>query len=396
MVESFHRPTWAEISLDAIHHNIGQFRNALPADMGIMAVVKANAYGHGAVEVAAEAMRSGADYLAVAFLDEAAQLRNAGITSPILVLGYSSPEEIEFAARLDVAITVYSEDVLHALESTAKRHAERPIRIHIKVDTGMGRIGVAAGRDAISFIDRALQLRGIEVEGLFTHYACADESDKSYTYEQYRRFEEIVSHYRERGIEFRYVHAGNSATGIDTPELSYNMLRLGISMYGFYPSEEVNKKRVDLRPAMAYKTRIVMVKTMPAGSGVSYGATYRTSDDEVIATIPVGYADGFTRQLTGKVDVLVHGVRVPVVGRICMDQCMIHVTGVPDVAIGDEVVLFGRQGDQAIPAEEWAEKLGTIHYEIPCMVNYRVPRVFVRDDGERVKVVNLLGNGTNF
>jgi alanine racemase len=386
-VEPFHRPTWVELSLDALHHNIEQFRRTLPSSMRIMAVVKANAYGHGAIGIATSAMQAGADYLAVAFLDEAIQLRHAGITAPILILGYTSPEEIELAAELDVTITAYSEEVLDAIKD---RSDGPPLKIHIKLDTGMGRIGIVGEEAAVAFIDRALAIRGLSVEGLFTHYACADETDKTYTYEQHKRFDRIVHHYRDRGIEFPYLHAGNSATGIDTPELSYNMLRLGISMYGMYPSGEVDRSKIALRPVMAYKTKVIQVKTLPKDSAISYGATYHTSGEERIATIPVGYADGFSRMMSGKAEVLVRGVKVPVVGRICMDQCMINVTGVPDICVGDEVVLFGEQAGSRISAEDVASNLGTINYEITCMVNYRVPRVFVGDDGRRVQVVNLL------
>ncbi len=386
-MEPFHRPTWVEISLDAINHNIEQFRRVLPGDMRIMAIVKANAYGHGAIGVAQAAVEAGVDYLAVAFLDEAMQLRQAGVAAPILILGYTSPEELALVAELDVTITVYSDELLDAI---AARSAGRPVNIHIKLDTGMGRIGITGEEESIRFIDRALSTPGVVVEGLFTHYACADEADKRYTYEQHQRMERIVRHYAQQGIEFPYLHAGNSATGIDTPELSYNMLRLGISMYGLYPSEEVHRDRVQLKPVMAYKTKVVHVKTVPAGSAISYGAIYHTQSEERIATIPVGYADGYSRMLSGKAEALIRGVKVPVVGRICMDQCMINVTGIPDVQVGDEVVLYGEQGGNVITAEDVAEQLGTINYEITCMVNYRVPRVFVRANGCREKVINLL------
>ncbi len=386
-MEPFHRPTWVEISIDAIHHNIAEFRRNLSADMRIMAVVKGNAYGHGAIGVAQAAIEAGADYLAVAFLDEAMQLRQAGITAPILILGYTSPQEIELVDKLDVTITVYSDEMLSAL---AVRRSERPIKIHVKLDTGMGRIGIAGEDAAIRFIDRALSMPGVDVEGLFTHYASADETDKRYTHEQHERMERVVRHYAERGITFPCLHAGNSATGIDTPELSYNLLRLGISMYGLYPSEQVRRERVRLKPVMTYKTKIVHVQTWPAGSGISYGSIYHTQADERIATLPVGYADGYSRMLSGKAEVLVRGVKVPVVGRICMDQCMINVTDIPDVQVGDEVVLYGEQGDHTISVEDVAAQLGTVNYEVVCMVNYRVPRVFIRENGSTAMVINHL------
>lgn len=386
-MDAFYRPTWVEISLDALRHNLRAFRDSLPAEMKIMAVVKADAYGHGAVQIARECMAEGASYLAVAFMDEALELRRAGIEAPILVLGYTPAEAVPLAVKYSITINVYSMDVLEAL---AKRGPEEPsVKIHIKVDSGMGRLGLNRTEDAIAFIERALSLPGVEVEGLFTHYACADEADKSYTREQYSKFERVAGHFREKGISFTYVHAGNTATAIDTPEISYNMVRLGIGMYGLYPSEEVDMKRVKLRPVMSLKTRIVMLKSMEEGAGVSYGALYHASRGEEIATLAVGYADGFSRMLTGKAHALVRGKRVPVVGRICMDQCMISLQDVNGAQIGDEVVMFGEQDGLVLPAEELAEKLGTVNYEIVCMISHRVPRVYM-EAGDVKDTVNPL------
>lgn len=376
-----------EISLDALRHNYGAFRKAIPATMKIMAVVKANAYGHGAIEIAQEAVDCGADYLGVAFLDEAIELRNAGVTSPILVLGYTPPEGIAAAVRHHITLTVFSDSVLDGLQ--AMDLPQGSINIHIKIDTGMGRIGLPDEEAAVAFIEKALKVPGITVEGLFTHYACADETDKSYTYEQHRRFERIVEVFQSKGIDFPIVHAGNSATAIEFPELSCTMVRLGISLYGLYPSAEVNQKRVLLKPVMSFKTGVVMVKTLPPHSGISYGTIYYTEGEEHIATLPVGYADGYTRLLTSRTEVLIRGRKVPVVGKICMDQCMINVTSIPDAAVGEEVVLFGQQGDASIRADDLAEALGTINYEITCMVSNRVPRIYVKN-GEAIKVVNYL------
>lgn len=389
---SFYRPTWVEVSLDAIAHNVGEFRRALPAGKHVMAVVKANGYGHGAVEVSREALRAGAAYLAVAFLDEAIQLRQSGIDAPVLVMGYTPPEAVETARRYRITLAVYSNDVLEALEQSgrAAEAGAEPLRVHVKIDTGMSRIGLVGEAGAAAYIDRLLAVPGVQVEGLFTHYACADETDKTATRLQYEQFARLLAHYSERGIHFRYAHAGNSAAGIDTPELVGNMLRLGISLYGFYPSAHVDHTRIALRPAMSYKTRIVMLKTVPPDTGVSYGMIYRTSGEETIATVPVGYGDGYTRMLTGKASALVRGRRVPVVGRICMDQTMLDVSGVPDVRQGDEVVLFGSQQQTTLHADELAEALGTIHYEIACLVSCRVPRVYVRDDGTVERIVNPL------
>jgi len=387
-LDSFYRPTWVEVSLDALSRNIEAFRRLLPAEIGIMAVVKADGYGHGAVQVARTALDCGAAYLAVAFLDEALELRRAGITAPVLVLGYTPVEGLALARDYDITINVFSDEVLDALAEQGDNG--RPVSVHIKLDSGMGRIGQHREDDAISFIEKALRLPGVRVEGVFTHYACADETDKTHTHEQYRQFKRIVDHFADKGIRFPYVHAGNSATAIDLPELAYNMVRLGISMYGLYPSAEVNRKKIELEPVMSLKTGIVMVKTLPAGKTISYGATYVTQrDGERIATLPIGYADGFSRMLSGKANALVQGRKVPVVGKICMDQCMIDVTDVSGLRLDDEVVLLGRQGEQAITAEEIAGQLGTINYEITCMISHRVPRVYMQGGTVR-NTVNLL------
>lgn len=386
-LKSFYRPTWAEISLDALQHNIDSIRSVIPGEMKMIAVVKADAYGHGAIEVARHAVSCGVDYLAVAFLDEALELRAAGIKAPILIMGYTSPEAIDTAIEHDIAFTVFSEHMLSALEQ--RDNGAKQAIIHIKIDTGMSRLGVRYNDDVTGFIDRALRIPNVKIEGLYTHYACADEADKSFTIEQHHRFSHIIAHYRERGVEFPLVHAGNSATAIDMPALSFNMVRLGISMYGLYPSLEINQSKVKLMPVMTFKTHIVNINALPPHTGVSYGQTYHTQADEQIATIPVGYADGFSRALSGHVEVLLRGQKVPIVGRICMDQCMLNATGLQELTIGEEVVLFGVQQDRIILADELASKLGTINYEVTCQVSHRVPRVYCKD-GRRVKVMNRL------
>ncbi len=381
----FYRPTWAEISLDALRHNYEAFRRSLPPSMKLMAVVKANAYGHGAAEIAREVSECGADWLGVAFLDEAIALRRAGIALPILVMGYTPAEGIDLALAHDISLTVYDYKLLGAMHRAGMRGCR--VKVHIKVDTGMGRLGLHQEQAAIDFIGKALELPGLSVEGVFTHYATADEADPSYTYEQHRRFQRVIDYFRGKQVSFPCVHAGNSATGIQFPELSYNMLRLGISLYGLYPSDQVDRSKIELTPVMSFKTKVVLAKFLPPGSAVSYGATYRTSGEEQIATLPVGYADGFTRMLTGKAEVLIRGQKVPVVGRICMDQTTINVSALHQVQIGEEVVIFGTQGESSIPADDLARALGTINYEITCMIAKRVPRVYTRQ-GQICKIVN--------
>ncbi|MBC8078737.1 MAG: alanine racemase [Gorillibacterium sp.] len=387
-MESFYRPTRVEISLDALYHNIRAFRHYLPEPIHLMAVIKADAYGHGAVQVAREAITCGVDYLAVAFLDEALELRRAGVSAPILVLGHTPVNGISLAAENNISLTVYSDE---ALDAIARRpQGVPPVTIHIKIDTGMGRIGLNCLEDASAFVSRALSLPGVKVEGLYTHYACADECDKTFTLEQHSKLKAVVDHFADKGITFPYIHAGNSAAAIDTPELTYNMVRLGIGMYGLYPSENVGKEQIQLQPVMSIKTGVVMLKPVPLDSGISYGHRYRTKrEGEMIATLPVGYADGYSRMLTGKVQALIKGQRVPVVGTICMDQCMIDVSDIAGAALGDEVVILGRQGEEMISAEELAAGLGTLNYEIVCMISHRVPRVYTRN-GRAVYTVNHL------
>lgn len=389
----YYRPTWVEVSLDALESNWNELKRFLPNQMHMMAVVKADAYGHGAAEVARQVLKQGAAYLGVAFLDEALELRTAGITAPILVLGYTSPEGIPLAIEHDITLALFSEEVLATLQSMNMAHDGKRLKVHVKIDTGMGRVGLHQKADAIAFVEQLTQLPNVvDLEGLFTHYAIADELDKTYTLQQYHKFEEIVSHFQNQGINIPYIHAGNSATAIDTPELSYNMIRVGIAMYGMYPSDVVKMDHVLLKPVLSIKTKVVMLKTLPEGSGISYGLRYHTQGQELIATLPIGYADGFSRILNGKSEALIKGRRVPVVGTICMDQCMIQVNDVPDAEVGDEVVILGSQGQASITAEEIAAKLGTINYEVVCMLSHRIPRVYVKE-GKVVKVVNALWKG---
>ncbi len=391
-MDSYYRPTVAEISLDALERNIGAFRARLPRGTRLLASVKANAYGHGAVEVAGAAALAGADYLGVAFLDEALQLREAGIETPILVLGFTPKEGLEIARDRDVTIALYREDIMEAI--AALPPSERRLKAHVKIDSGMGRLGVLPGEPAERFLDRAFATPGLEIEGLFTHYARADETDKAYTMMQAERFASVVSYAERSGKAIPIVHAGNSAAGIDLPERVGGMLRLGISMYGYYPSEEVNGENVALEPVLTLKTEVVHVKRLSAGEGISYGTRYFTAREETIGTLPIGYADGFSRMLSGKAEALVRGRRVPVLGTICMDQCMIRLDdavaeGESEPRLGEEVVLIGRQGDAGITVEEVAAKLDTLNYEVTCMIAARVPRIYKRG-GRTVAVSNPL------
>jgi alanine racemase len=388
-----YRATTAEINLDHLRANYQAFRSVLPEETMILACVKANAYGHGAVEVAKEMEKMGVQYLSVAFLDEALELRNAGVSLPILILGFTPPEAIVTAWENDITVTLFSQDVLDAISQLPVHCVDKPLKVHIKIDTGMGRLGLIAGEEAIAFIEQAFSIQGIQVEGLFTHYAKADEKDKSYTLEQYRRFQSVADVLGEKGFQIPIIHTGNSATAIDMPQLSYNMVRIGISLYGLYPSDEVDTEKVTLLPVLTLKTHTVFVKTLPPHWGISYGTKYVTEKNEVIATLPIGYADGYSRMLSGKAEVLIRGRRIPVVGTICMDQCMVSLQSfaeeAEEIQVGEEVVLIGQQSDECISAEELASKLGTIPYEVICMLAARIPRHYIQG-GVLQHVVNPL------
>lgn len=383
----YYRDTVAEVDLDAIRHNVRQFRRHLPKSVRLMAVVKADAYGHGAVPVARAALSAGADSLAVAFLDEALELRAAGVSAPILVMGYTPPRAVGEAVRNDVTLTVYSEEVVEALGCQVAREG-RSVDVHVKVDTGMGRIGLLE-EDFPAFLRHFARFPRLRIGGVYTHFACADEPDKGYTHFQHRRLLRFLDQLREAGMDTPLVHCSNSAAAIALPEYRHALVRIGIGMYGYYPSEELNRRVIRLKPALTLKTRIVRLKRPPKGTGISYGKTVTVDGSRWIATIPVGYADGLSRRLSNRGSALVKGRRVPIVGRVCMDQTMLDVTEAMPVSVGDEVVLYGRQGDEVICVDEVARLLDTISYEVTCAVGWRVPRVYL-EGGKPVEVINRL------
>jgi alanine racemase len=362
--------TWVEIDLDAIAANA----EAVLARAGVplMGVVKANAYGHGAVASAKAAVRGGAAWCGVARIDEALQLRQAGLDCPILLLGYISPGRISEAINNHISITVWDAEHVARISAIA-RSARQPARLHLKVDTGMSRLGVQPDNAP----DLARLLAGaprVIFEGLFTHFARADEPDQTSTDRQVDSFRQVVEQLQELGLRPPWIHAANSAASLNRPAAHFNLIRLGISLYGLKPSHEFPLPG-ELRPALCWKTVLSQVKTLPPGRGVSYGHLYTTHGPERIGTVPVGYGDGF-RRVNGN-QVLVRGVRVPVVGRVCMDQVMVQLDAVPEAREGDEVVLIGRQGEECITAEEVARQWGTINYEVVCGISARVQRVYI-------------------
>jgi len=382
------RPAYAEINLDNLAHNMREVRRLAGENAQVMAVIKADGYGHGSTKIAQTLLDNGADRLAVAVLDEAIELRHAGFKVPIFVLGYTQPERAEEVVKHDLEQSVYSLEAAEALSRYAAAQNKTAL-VHIKVDTGMGRIGLQANAEAVEIIKSIHALPGIKIKGIFTHFAVADEVDKSYTQMQFDKFKWIYTELEKQGIQIDIKHCGNSATIIDLPDMHLNMVRAGIMLYGLAPSTDVMLNKLELKQVMSLKVRITHVKEIEAGQSVSYGRRFIAEKTSKIASLPIGYADGYTRLLSGKAEALIKGKRVPVVGRICMDQCMIDVTGIEDVKVGDEVVLFGQQGSGFISIDEIAEKLGTINYEVVCMISRRVPRVYTQN-GEVVEVLNYL------
>ncbi|WP_299024407.1 alanine racemase [uncultured Thermanaerothrix sp.] len=367
--------TWLEVDLGAIQHNYRLLRTI--SQRPVMAVIKANAYGHGISGVVPALIHVGAPWCGVARIEEALDVRQFDPDIQILVLGYTNPYWVDEAIAQGICLTVFDPITAEAY-ATRARALGRALRVHIKVDTGMGRLGVLSG-EAVEFVRWLMDLRGLEVDGLYTHFARADESDPTPTLEQVRRFDGVVGALSALGLRPRWVHASNSAAIFNFPQARYDLVRAGIALYGLHPSPETPLP-ASFRPAMALKARLVSLKTLPPGSGVGYGHRYVTSGYERIGVVAAGYADGIRRVLGN--EVLVRGRRVPVLGTPCMDQIMIQLDGVAQAKPGDEVVIFGRQGEACIPVEEVAQRWGTINYEVVTSMMARLPRIYSESHGE--------------
>jgi alanine racemase len=380
--------TWAEIDLGALAHNYRELKRVTESSATMMAVVKADGYGHGAHHVARVALENGADLLAVARMGEAVRLREAGISAPILLFGHSLPAYVDILASQDIRASLNSLDGARSISAEAVRR-KKTIKAHIKIDTGMGRLGLMVDDIAVQTVsgkqfNRVIKdiltittLPGIEVEGIFTHFANADSRDKDHAMIQLSRFKKLLDSLKKHSFRVKYRHAANSAAIIEMPASHLDLVRPGIAQYGLWPSDEVDKRRIDLRPVMSIKSRVIHVKEVGVDFTVSYGSTHVTSRPTRIATIPIGYADGYDRILSSKGHMLVRGMRAPIIGRVCMDLTMIDVGHVPDVRLEDEVVILGSQGDETISADEIAKRVGTINYEIVSSLTSRVPKVYV-------------------
>lgn len=373
------RPVWVEINLDNLAHNLREVRRLVGAKVIITSVIKADGYGHGAVVIAKTLLDNGNDRFAVATLSEAIELRKSGIKEDILILGYTPEYQDKFILENNITQTIYNIDDAKAISEVAKQLG-KTAKIHLKIDTGMGRLGFLPEADSIEEIVNIFKLPNLYVEGIFSHFAKADEANKEPTIIQFERFNWVIKELEKKDIKIPIKHIANSAAIIDLPEYYLDMVRAGIMLYGLYPSEQVKKDKVNLKPVMTLKASISNVKTVKAGEGISYGHKFVTDSITKIATLPIGYADGFTRLLNHKAKVSIKGKRVPIVGNICMDQCMANVSSLENVKIGDTVTLFGDGSMDEPSVDEIADILGTISYEIVCMISKRVPRVYIKNN----------------
>ncbi|MPQ44583.1 alanine racemase [Clostridium tarantellae] len=381
------RPVWAEIDLDAIAYNMKQVKN-LVGNKEIMAVIKANAYGHGAIDIAPILLENGATSFAVAMITEAMELRHNNIEAPILILGYTPLEFAQEIIENDIEQTVYNLEYAKQLSNIAIDLGKKAI-IHIAIDTGMGRIGFLPNKNSLELVKEICSLEGIEVKGLFTHFATSDEENKEYTYVQFSKLKMFYNELLKMGITIPLKHVANSGAIIDLPDTYLDAVRAGIILYGYYPSNEVKKDKLNLKPVLTLKTKVAHLKELDKNMSISYGRTFITSKKSKIATLPIGYADGYSRLLSGKAKVIINGHFANVIGKICMDQCMIDVSHIENVTVNDEVILIGEKENLKITVDDIAESMGTINYEVVCMLKKRIPRVYVKN-GESMKIRNYI------
>ena len=375
-MQGYHRVV-AEIDLDAIGSNTANIKARLRPETKLLAVVKADAYGHGAVEVSKVCLFNGAEQLAVATCDEGVELRQSSIQVPVIILGNTVEAQLETVINNSLTQTVFCYDTAKRISDCAVRLGKKAL-VHIKIDTGMGRIGFLPNEESLDIIDSIFELPNLEITGVFTHFATADEKSKDFTLDQYRKFRFMTDSMEKRGHTGLIRHCGNSAAILDMPELQMDMVRAGIIIYGMYPSDQVTES-ISLKPAIRLRSCISYVKEVAPDVSIGYGRTYFTNKVTKVATVPVGYADGYSRKCSNKARVIIKGHYAPVIGNVCMDQLMIDVTDIEKVGIGDDVIIMGQEKGLSVSAEELAKIQGTINYEIVCNVGKRVPRVFIRN-----------------
>ena len=379
------RAVWAEVDLDNLQYNLKEIKKTC-GDKEIIGVIKANAYGHGAMEIAPTLLENGVSRLAVAVLSEAMEIRMSGVKEPVMILGYTPPYLGDMLLDNDIEQTVYSYN--DALELSRIAVLKRKVlKVHVVLDTGMGRIGFLPTKESVEEVYKINKLPNIKIQGIFSHFSSADELEKEYTLYQMSKYNKFINKLEQKNIRIPIKHIANSAAIIDLENTHLDAVRAGIIMYGYYPSNYVLKDKIKLKPVMTIKTSIVHIKKLSSGEYISYGRTFKTEKETIIATLPIGYADGYNRLLSNKGRVIVNGKLVPIVGRICMDQCMIDVTFIKDLKVGDVVTIIGEDNGVSYTADDIAREIGTINYEVICNVSKRVPRVY-RKNGEIINVVN--------
>ena len=384
-MEKIMRPVWAEIDLDILANNMKNIKK-LAGNKEVIAVVKADAYGHGALDVAPCLLENGASRLAVAMLTEAIELRNNNIKAPIMILGYTPLDLGEELINFDIEQTIYDLDYARELSSLAIK-LNKKAKVHISIDTGMGRIGFLPTNESFNSICEIYSLDGLDVVGIFTHFSSSDEADKEYTQYQFNQIYDFIRKLENNGINIPLKHASNSAAIIDLPNTYLDAVRAGIILYGYYPSNEVKKENLSIKPALTLKAKIAHVKELESNMYISYNRTFKTSRKSKIATIPIGYADGYIRTLKHDAKIIVNGQLAPIVGNICMDQFMIDVTDIPNVKTGDEVILLGESNGIKFNADYIAKCMNSINYEVLCLLKKRVPRAYIKS-GQIIHVKN--------
>lgn len=372
--------TWVEIDLNALVHNFKEIRKKVGPNVGVMAIVKAQGYGHGMVQVSRPLEKEGVSYFGVTSPFEAFSLRKEGIKSPILILGPTILDQAKKIIEKDITQTICTKEMALVLQGECKRLKKR-LKVHIEVDTGMGRTGAPYQR-ALRLVREVVKIPGLEMEGIFTHFSTADEEDKSFTKEQIKRFKGVLEKLEGEGIDIPLRHAANSAGILNFSESYFNMMRPGLALYGIYPSEYVSRS-LDLHPVMSLKSKVIYLKRVKKGATISYGKTYVPNKNTTIAILPIGYEDGYNRLLSNKGEVIIRGKRVRIAGRVCMDQTIIDVGEVPDVKVGDEIVLIGEQGKEKVSVEEIAKKVNTVPHEVVCRIAERVPRIYLKSNNQR-------------
>ncbi|MBQ9232725.1 MAG: alanine racemase [Lachnospiraceae bacterium] len=378
---------YAGINIDNLRYNVKTMKSLVKPDMKVLLVIKADAYGHGSVEVAKRTLDI-ADYFGVATIDEAVELRNAGIDTPILIIGYTDRDNYDKLIAYNITQAVYDVEECRILSELALSKGKKA-KVHIKVDTGMSRIGFLTDDNGVNEAAKLKELEGLDIEGIFTHYAKADEFDKTAALGQKEKFKWFIEELEKKGMSFAIKHIDNSAGTMELKDNEFDMIRLGIVTYGLYPSDEVDKS-VIIKPVMSLVAHIAHIKTLPAGVGVSYGWTFVTDKETRIATVTVGYADGYPRAQSGRGRVIIHGKYAPILGRVCMDQIMVDVTDIPEAKLRDEVILIGSSEDACITVEEVAEPAASFNYELVCNIARRVPRVYYEEGKENICVNYLV------